>query len=100
MYHPPKLSTDDYREMQMPGTTVSEAVARPARTAIQSTPAFALIELLEAFEVYDFTDRQYGVTLMVLTAIVSFIQNKIENNRGKGFFLRSVPPLAVPVEGA
>lgn len=84
----------------MPGTTVSEAVARPARTAIQSTPAFAVIEILEAFEVYNFTDRQYGITLMVLTAIVSFVQNAAENSRGKAFFLRTVPPLEVPVEGA
>lgn len=81
-------------------TTVSESIARPARTAIQSGPGWAIVEIIEAFEIYDFTDRQYGITLLVLTVITGYIQNALENSRGKAFWLRTVPPLEVPVEGA
>lgn len=83
-----------------PTSGVSEAVARPVRTAVQSGPGWVLIELLEAYNVYDFTDRQYAVTLLVLTAVTSAIQNYVENRRGKGLFLRTVPPKKVPAGGA
>lgn len=81
-------------------STVSEVVARPARTAIQSGPGWVIIEVIEAYDLYDFTDRQYGVTLLILTVLASVIQNAVENHRGKGLFLRSVPPVNVPVEGS
>lgn len=82
-----------------PGATVSEAVARPVRTAIQSGPGWAIIEIIEAYEFYDFTDRQYGITLLILTVVAGYIQNALENRRGKGFFLRTVPPVQASVEG-
>lgn len=81
-------------------TKVSEAVARPARTLIQSGPGWAVIELIESYELYDFTDRQYGITLLLLTALASFVQNRLENRRGKGFFLRNVGPKESPVVGS
>ena len=75
---------------------VNEALARPVRTAIQGGPVWAVMELIEAYNVYDFTDRQWGITLLAGTALVSFVQTKIENHYGKGF-LRKVPPKEVPV---
>lgn len=83
----------------MTSSTVSEAVARPVRTAIQSGPGWVIIEIVEAYELYDFTDRQYGVTLLVLTVVTGYIQNLLENRRGKGFFLRSIPPTQAAVGG-
>jgi hypothetical protein len=78
---------------------VSESVARPVRTAVQSGPGWIIIETIEAYELYDFTDRQYAITLLLLTMLFSFLQNAYENHRGKGLFLRNVPPVEVPVEG-
>ena len=83
-----------------PTSRVSEAVARPARTVIQSGPGWVIIEVVEAYGLYDFTDRQYGVTLLLLTAAASVVQNFLENRRGKAFWLRSVPPKEVPAGGA
>ena len=84
----------------MAQSKVSEAVARPMRGVVQSGPAFAVIEIIEAYELYNFTDRQYGVTLIVLTSIVSAVQNFLENRRGKGFFLRTVPNTDAAAGGA
>lgn len=71
---------------------VSEAVARPARTGVQGGVAWAILEFISAYELYDFTERQLIVTTVVLTAVVSYLQNAFENHRSKGLFLRDVPP--------
>lgn len=73
---------------------VSESVARPARTAIQATPAFLITQLIDAF--YDLNDTQFGLVVLILTALISFVQTEIENQAGKGL-LRSVPPTKSPV---
>lgn len=77
-------------------STVSEAVARPVRTVVQGSPVWLLLELIEAYNWYDFTDRQWGVTLAIGTVVVSAVQNAVENHLGKGF-LRNVPPRKVNV---
>lgn len=79
-------------------TQVSEAIARPVRTLVQAAPAGAITEFVDAF-VYDMSDRQYASLLVVLTLAISFGQNAWENARGKGLFMREVPPREVPVEG-
>lgn len=79
--------------------TISEAVARPTRTALQGGPIWAVMELIEAYNVYDFTDRQWGITLLAGTAAVGWIQVRIENHLGKGF-LRRVPPTESPIVDA
>jgi hypothetical protein len=81
----------------MSETTVSEAVARPARTAIQVVPSAAITEFVDAF-LYDMTDRQYAALVVVLTLAFGWAQAAIENARGKGLWLRDVPPKRAPVK--
>lgn len=75
--------------------TVSDAVARPLRTAGQLVPAVVITDVIDTF-IYDFDDRGYGVFLAALTLLIGWAQTGIENWRGKGF-LREVPSPQVPV---
>jgi hypothetical protein len=75
--------------------TVSDAVARPLRTAGQHVPAVVITDVIDTF-IYDFDDRGYGVFLAALTLFIGWAQTGIENWRGKGF-LREVPSPQVPV---
>lgn len=76
-------------------SSVSEVLARPVRTAVQGTPAWIITEMVDAFLV-DLTDRQYGILVLFLTMVFSFVQTAIENKTGKGL-LRKVPPTEAPV---
>lgn len=76
-------------------SSVSEVLARPVRTAVQGTPAWIITEMVDAFLV-DLTDRQYGILVLFLTMVFSFVQTAIENKTGKGL-LRNVPPTEAPV---
>jgi hypothetical protein len=76
--------------------TVSTAVAAPIRTVIQGTPAWAITEFLDAFGIVHMDERQFGVTVLLLTAIIASLQNLVENAQGWGF-LRRVPPTDTPV---
>lgn len=75
---------------------VSEAVARPVRGAGQGSAAWLVTEAFEAFNIYDFTESQYGLSVLILSVLFTFIQTMIENKIGKGF-LRQVPPTTAPV---
>lgn len=77
------------------GLKVSETTARTIRTAPQGGLAWALTEGVDAF-IYNFDDRQYGIAVVLLTMLVVFIQNAIENGIGKAF-LRDMPPTDVPI---
>lgn len=77
-------------------TTVPSAVARTARTGIQAAPAWAVVEGIDAF-FYDLNDRQFGIAVILLTMLFSFIQNTIENGIGKGLF--RLPTAETPVLG-
>jgi len=74
-------------------TVAPEALAEPATSAakrgargvIQGGVAGAILEAVSAFNIYEFTTRQFAVSLIILAAIISFVQNKIENDRGSGF---------------
>ena len=79
-------------------STVSESVARPARTAIQAVPAGAITEFVDAF-IYDMSDRQYGAAVVLLTLLFGWAQAAFENHRGEALWLRRVPPTDTPVEG-
>jgi hypothetical protein len=84
---------------QMTDTTrVSEAVARPVRTAIQAAPAAAITEFVDAF-IYDLNDRQYGALLVLLTLVIAWVQAAYENSRGKALWFRKVGPTTSPVAG-
>lgn len=75
-------------------TRVPESIARPGRTASQGTLAFALVEVVDSFG-GDFTTRQYGALLLLLTIVIGFVQIVVENRLG-GAILRRVPPTTVP----
>lgn len=77
---------------------VSEAVARPARGVIQATPAYIITSFIDS-TVWDMDDQTFGLVVVGLTAVFSFIQNKLENKKGKAWWLRSVPPESVPAGG-
>ncbi len=73
---------------------ITEKVARPGRTLMQASPAFAVTEGIDAW-VYDMNDRQYGVTIILLTMLFSFIQTAYEDYKGRAV-LRNVTPQGVP----
>ena len=75
---------------------VTAAVTRPARTAVQGGAAYILVELVEAFGLYDFTGRQYAITLLALTTLLASVQAALENRLGVGL-LRQVPPKTEPL---
>lgn len=76
-------------------TTVSEAVARPVRTAVQMAPSAVATELIDIF-LYDMDERGYMAVFAALTLLFGWIQTAVENYNGKGF-LRNVPPVTSPV---
>lgn len=76
---------------------ISEAVARPARGIGQGGVGYVVVELLEAFNVYDFTERQWGISVIALGALFSFLQNTAENRGWITPLLRTVPPKEVEV---
>ncbi len=76
--------------------TISTTVANPVRTGLQGGAAWGVTEFLDAFEIVAMDERQYGVTLVLLTMVFSALQNGIENYFGVGF-LRKVPQADAPV---
>lgn len=58
------------------------ATVRGARTGIQGGAAAILLEAGEAFSMFDLDERQYAVALVLLTALLSFAQNLLEQRRG------------------
>lgn len=77
---------------------VSQAVTRPARTAVQGGVAFGITELLDSFGILPMDERQYAAVLLLLTIVLGAIQTATENLIGHGF-LRAVPPATDPVPG-
>lgn len=74
---------------------VMDAIARPARTAMQATPAWIITEFVDAW-FYDMNDRQFSVTVLALTMVFSSLHALIEDRVGKGI-LRRVPAPPAPV---
>lgn len=59
-------------------------VAAPVvRTAGQGGLAWIVLELIEAYSLYDFSDRQWSITLLAGTTLVSWVQNTIEARKGR-----------------
>lgn len=76
-------------------TKVSDAVARPTRGVLQGGAGWVVTEGIDAF-LWDMNDRQYGIAVIILGALVSFIQNTVENRAGVAI-LRDLPPKPQPV---
>lgn len=79
----------------MANGTVSSAVARPVRTAVQAAPAWVVTEFVDSFFV-DLTEKQYGALVAALMLLFSWLQVLGENVLGKAFMRRLSAP-AVPV---
>ena len=73
--------------------TVSQALARPLRTGPQGGLAWAVTEGFDAF-IVDMNDRQYGILVVLLTMLFSFLQASLENGLGKAFLRRLDAPRA------
>ena len=79
---------------------VSDAVARPVRTAVQGGVGWVATEFIDAF-LWDMDDRQYGISVIVLGSVISWFQNLAENHFEVGF-MRDVPerdPKVVDTDG-
>lgn len=78
-------------------SSISQKIARPARTAGQGSLAYAVVETIDAFGA-DFTTRQYGALVLLGTLIFGFLQVVIEDRLGVAL-LRKIPsPDVHPVE--
>lgn len=78
-------------------TQVNEATARATRGGLQGGAGWAVVEVLEQFGIYDFTQGQASITILVLSAVFSYVQNTLENKGKIPALLRQVPPTEVPV---
>lgn len=63
---------------------LTRAAANPIRTATQLVPAIALVEVIDAFG-GDFTTRQYSALVAVGLILTSFVQNLVEQTKGKAW---------------
>ena len=75
---------------------LNTAVANPIRTGVQGGVAWGITEVLDSFAILPMDDRQYVAVLLLLTVIVSGLQNAFENWKGVAF-LRRVPAPEVPL---
>lgn len=66
-----------------PVVKVGQVAAPVVRTAGQGGAAWIVMEMIEAYNVYDFTDRQWAITLLAGTTFVSWVQNVIEKRQGR-----------------
>ena len=78
-------------------TRVSTAIGNPTRTAAQGGAGWLLAETIEAFGLYDFTERQWPLVIILLGSAISAVQNLGENRGWWAAFLRQVPPTTTPV---
>lgn len=76
---------------------VSEGVARPVRGLGQGGLGYLIVDLLDEFTRWEPTTRQYGLAVLAVGAVVSFVQNTAENRGWVTPVLRQVPPTKVPV---
>ena len=66
-----------------PVVKIGPVAAPVVRTAGQGGAAWMVLELIEAYNLYDFDDRQWSITLLVGTTFLSWVQNTIETRRGR-----------------
>lgn len=76
-------------------SNLTDAVGRPVRTATQGGTAWLLVEFIDAF-LWNMDERQYGIAVALLTVVISYAQNLIENRAGVAF-LRELPDREVDV---
>lgn len=62
--------------------SLSDKVALPLRTSIQLVVASAVVEFTDAV-IVDMDDRAYQASVVLLTIVISVVQNAIEARKGK-----------------
>ena len=60
-------------------------LSRPIRTAVQGGASYAIVEFINAFGIYNMDERQYAISVVVLTPVLSWLQVLGENFLVKGF---------------
>jgi hypothetical protein len=63
----------------------TQSTARTVRAIPQGGAAWILVSAIEEFNIYDFTDSQFGLAVFILTPVIAWIQIQLENRLGKGF---------------
>lgn len=76
---------------------INEAVARPVRGLAQGGAGYVVVDVLDQFTRWNPTTQQYGLAVIVLSGLISALQNFAENKGWIKAFLRKVPPTEVPV---
>lgn len=66
-----------------PIVQVGPVAAPVVRTAGQGGFTWTVMELIEAYHLYDFDDRQWAITLLAGTTFVSWVQNALEKRQGR-----------------
>ncbi len=62
---------------------MGETGNRSVRTAVQAGVSGIIVEFVDAF-FYDLSDRQYGAAVALLTILLTYVQNLVEERRGAG----------------
>lgn len=70
---------------------ISQAVARPTRTAAQLALSGTIIEFIDSM-IVDLNDRGYAASVALLAVLIGWAQVLIENHTGKGFLRKPEPP--------
>lgn len=70
-------------EPKQPLMTAGTVTVPVVRTAGQGGVAWAIMEFVEAFNIYEFDERQWAIVLIIGTTIVSWIQNFLEERAGR-----------------
>jgi len=73
--------------------SVSTSIANPIRTGVQFVPSAAITEFIDAF-IYDMDEKQYLAMAGLLLMLISYGQNFVENQRGRGFLREVTRPVA------
>lgn len=79
----PQEVTGPSSEPREPLMTMGKVVAPVARTAGQSGAAWTIMEAVEAYNIYNFSDRQWAITLTIGTVVLSWLQNTLEARSGR-----------------
>lgn len=66
-----------------PVVQVGPVAAPVVRTAGQGGLTFILMEMVEAYSLYEFDERQWSITLLAGTTFLAWLQNTVEQWRGR-----------------
>lgn len=64
---------------------MNDTLKRPTRTAVQGGVSYAVVDFVDAFNIITMDDRQFGVSVILLTIVLSWLQVLVENYFMKGF---------------